>query len=171
MKEKPCLNYFRRTTALLEQIVESEIPAIEEAAEICAESIAHKGLVFLFGNGHSRMLCEEMTPRQGSLVGFFALVEASLSNHDGVLATPIVWAALDCPGAWADARDLTENPVVLGRMAAVVSAPIEVGRRYVVIAWNLAEDGRKSFAATALIDDSGTVVGSARQTWISTRRT
>jgi Asp/Glu/hydantoin racemase len=97
--------------------------------------------------------------------------EASLPNHDGVLAAPIVWAALDCPGAWADARDLTENPVVLGRMAAVVSAPIEVGRRYVVIAWNLAEDGRKSFAATALVDDAGKVVGSARQTWISTRRT
>lgn len=81
MNQKPGLNYFKKTTALLEQLVESEIPAIEKAADICAESIANKGLVFLFGNGHSSMMCEEMTPRQGSLVGFFALVEASLSNN------------------------------------------------------------------------------------------
>lgn len=109
-------------------------------------------------------------PTDSGLVASPWSPEASLPNHDGVLAAPIVWAALDCPGAWADARDLTENPVVLGRMAAVVSAPIEVGRRYVVIAWNLAEDGRKSFAATALVDDGGNVVGSARQTWISLDR-
>lgn len=96
--------------------------------------------------------------------------DSSLPNNDGVLASPVVWAAIDCPGAWADARDLTEDPVVLGRMAAVVFEPIEIGRRYVVIAWKLSEDGRKSFAATALIDDAGKVVGSARQTWISTRR-
>ncbi len=45
----------------------------EKAAEICANSIANNGLVFLFGNGHSRMMCEEMTPRQGCYPGFLAL--------------------------------------------------------------------------------------------------
>jgi uncharacterized phosphosugar-binding protein len=85
MSGKPSLEYFQKTTALLEQLVESEIPAIEKAADICVESIANKGLVFLFGNGHSRMMCEEMTPRQGSLVGFFPLVEQSLSNHSATV--------------------------------------------------------------------------------------
>ena len=92
--------------------------------------------------------------------------DGSLPNRDGILSTPIVWAALDCPGAWATVRNLTEGQVVLGRMAAVVSQPIEIGRRYVAIAWNLASQGRKFFAATAVIDDAGEVVGSARQTWI-----
>jgi len=64
---------------------ERELPAIEQAAEVCASSIAEGGLVFLFGNGHSRMLCEEMTPRQGCFPGFVALVELALSNHADII--------------------------------------------------------------------------------------
>src|SRR5207249_8745024 len=47
--------------------------------------IAQGGLVFLFGNGHSRMMCEEMTPRQGCFPGFVALVELALSNHADIV--------------------------------------------------------------------------------------
>ena len=79
--------YFDEVSKLLQQIRESEIGHIEEAAEICARSIAGGGLVFLFGNGHSRMLCEEMTPRQGCFPGFFAMVEMALSNHASIVGT------------------------------------------------------------------------------------
>ncbi len=73
--------YFARTSQLLADLGQQELPAIQKAAEICADSISQGGLVFLFGNGHSRMMCEEMTPRQGCFVGFVALVELALSNH------------------------------------------------------------------------------------------
>ena len=63
------------------------MPAIDAAAEICTNSIAKGGLVFLFGNGHSRMMCEEMTPRQGCFVGWVALVELALSNHANIVGT------------------------------------------------------------------------------------
>lgn len=106
-------------------------------------------------------------PIDSRLVAASWVPDRSLPNDHGILSTPIVWAALDCPGAWAEARDLTEDPVLLGRMAAVVSKPIEIERPYVVIAWQLGQDGRKSFAATALIDESGNAVATARQTWIS----
>src|SRR5437588_11774537 len=79
------LSYFDRVTALLREIREQELPNIERAAEICTNSIASGGLVFLFGNGHSRMMCEEMTPRQGGFPGFVALVEAALSNHAAII--------------------------------------------------------------------------------------
>ena len=79
------ITYFDKTTELLRQLRESELPAIEQAADICAGSIGKGGLVFLFGNGHSRMMCEEMTPRQGALVGFVALVELALSNHASIV--------------------------------------------------------------------------------------
>ena len=79
--------YYERTIALLENLRETQVPAIEKAAEICANSIANGGLVFLFGNGHSRMMCEEMTPRQGCFVGFVAMVELSLSNHANIVGT------------------------------------------------------------------------------------
>lgn len=77
--------YFEKTAALIEKLRETEIEAITEAAEICTNAIANDGLVFLFGNGHSRMMCEEMTPRQGGLVGFVALVELALSNHASIV--------------------------------------------------------------------------------------
>ncbi len=95
--------------------------------------------------------------------------DAGLPNAAGILAGPIVWAALDCAGAWATIRSVTEDQVLLGRMAAVVSVPIEIGRHYVAIAWKLGQEGRKTFAATALIDEAGTTMATARQTWISLR--
>ena len=77
--------YFEKTRALLERIRETELPKIREAAEICAARIAKGGLVFLFGAGHSRMMCEEIIPRQGCFPGFVALVELSLSNHAAIV--------------------------------------------------------------------------------------
>ena len=79
--------YFEKVLQLLKELREQELPAIKQAAEICASSIAQGGLVFLFGNGHSRMMCEEMTPRQGCFPGFVALVEQSLSNHAAIVGT------------------------------------------------------------------------------------
>jgi uncharacterized phosphosugar-binding protein len=79
------IKYFEKTLAILHHIRETQLTNIERAAEICAESIANKGLVFLFGNGHSRMMCEEMTPRQGCFAGWVALVELSLSNHANIV--------------------------------------------------------------------------------------
>ena len=76
--------YFERTMALLERLRETQTPAIEQAADICASRIAGGGW-FFFGAGHSRMLCEEMTPRQGCFPGFVALVEMALSTHFSIV--------------------------------------------------------------------------------------
>jgi len=72
---------------LLRRIETDTAPDIDCAAEICANSIGNGGLVFLFGNGHSRMMCEEMTPRQGCYTGWVALVELALSNHANIVGT------------------------------------------------------------------------------------
>jgi len=79
--------YYNRATALLEAVREHELPAVEQAAALCAERIAAGGLVFLFGSGHSRMMCEEMTPRQGCFPGFVAMVELSVSTHASIVGT------------------------------------------------------------------------------------
>jgi uncharacterized phosphosugar-binding protein len=84
---KAALSYFEKAVDLLRKVREQELSAIDQAAEVCASSIASGGLVFLFGNGHSRMLCEEMTPRQGCFPGFVALVELALSNHANIIGT------------------------------------------------------------------------------------
>jgi uncharacterized phosphosugar-binding protein len=77
--------YFEKALERLSEVRQKEFPAISKASEICAASIAQGGLVFLFGNGHSRMMCEEMTPRQGCFPGFVALVELALSNHAAIV--------------------------------------------------------------------------------------
>ncbi|HTF61621.1 MAG TPA: sugar isomerase domain-containing protein, partial [Edaphobacter sp.] len=80
-------NYFQIATDLLRQFRETQVSNIDAAAEICANSIANKGLVFVFGSGHSRFMCDEMTPRQGGLVGFVALVELAFSNHSAIVGS------------------------------------------------------------------------------------
>ena len=78
-------DYCQKTITLLQQLEETQTPPVEEAAALCADRIVKGGLVFLFGNVHSRMMCEEMTPRQGCFVRFVALVEQSLSNHAAIV--------------------------------------------------------------------------------------
>src|SRR5919108_2528741 len=79
------LTYFEKTRELLDRIRETQMQPIEQAADLCAQRIAKGGLIFLFGAGHSRMMCEEMIPRQGCFPGFVALVELSLSTHFSIL--------------------------------------------------------------------------------------
>jgi hypothetical protein len=88
---------------------------------------------------------------------------------DGNLAPEIVWAALDCPGAWVGARDITIDPVVLGRMAARILEPLPAEAAFLSYAWPLGEDGRKSYAGTAIADETGRVMAYAKQTWIRLR--
>jgi uncharacterized phosphosugar-binding protein len=62
--------------------LEPQRAALDRAAALCTEAIARDGLVHLFGCGHSRMLCEEMTPRQGCYVGWHTIVELALTFHN-----------------------------------------------------------------------------------------
>lgn len=77
--------YLEQAESIVRRVRETQGAAIQEAAEICATSIAKDGLVHLFGSGHSRMLVEEMYPRYGSFPGFHPIVELSLTNHTQVV--------------------------------------------------------------------------------------
>jgi uncharacterized phosphosugar-binding protein len=69
----------------LQHLLDGQRDALDRAAGLCTEAIAHDGLVHLFGCGHSRMLCEEMTPRQGCFVGWHTLVELALTYHNPIV--------------------------------------------------------------------------------------
>jgi uncharacterized phosphosugar-binding protein len=84
-KPKAALEFFDQAVRLLEKLRRTQTDVVQQAADLCADRIARGGLIFLFGNGHSRMLCEEMTPRQGCFPGFVALVEWALSNHAAIV--------------------------------------------------------------------------------------
>src|SRR5229473_3464081 len=77
--------FYHAALARCQQLLESQRPALDQAAAWCTEAIAADGLVHLFGCGHSRMLCEEMTPRQGCFVGWHTIVELGLTYHNPIV--------------------------------------------------------------------------------------
>ena len=100
-----------------------------------------------------------------------------VAGHEPVHAAPwtvaeaspeLMWAAIDCPGAYAVGA-AGRGDMVLGRMTARVLRVPQVGDRCVVVSWPLGEDGRKLFAGTALFADDGELLALARQTWIAPR--
>lgn len=87
MPRTPATDYFDAAQALFTRVRETQAEAIATAAAWCAEAIARRGLVHLFGTGHSRMAVEEVFPRYGSFPGFHPMVELSLTNHTQVVGS------------------------------------------------------------------------------------
>jgi uncharacterized phosphosugar-binding protein len=77
--------FYHDALARLHHLLDSQRDALDRAAALCTEAIAADGLVHLFGCGHSRMLCEEMTPRQGCFVGWHTIVELGLTFHNAIV--------------------------------------------------------------------------------------
>ena len=79
------LRYLHVAQDVLKQIEATQTDAIAQVSEMCAETIAADGLVYLFGSGHSRMPVEEIFPRYGSFPGFFPIVELAVTFHNQVV--------------------------------------------------------------------------------------
>ena len=76
----------------------------------------------------------------------------------------VVWAALDCSGAWA--ADMEDRMMVLGRMTAEVLGTPVAGEEHVVVGLARGSEGRKHRTATTVVDPRGAVLGRAEQVWI-----
>ncbi|MGE5423145.1 MAG: PaaI family thioesterase, partial [Ignavibacteriales bacterium] len=87
------------------------------------------------------------------------------ADDSGLVRNEIVWAALDCPGAWAALTDRL-RPIVLGRIAVEIINPVKAGQKLVVIGWKIAEEGRKIQVGTALFDEDSRLLAKARAIWI-----
>lgn len=78
-----------------------------------------------------------------------------------------VWAALDCPGAFAVNPAFERGITVLGRLAAHIEQVPEDGEDLVVVGWPLAGgDERRSYAGTCLFRGT-TPLAWARATWFA----
>ncbi len=81
MNNATAWTYFTKVQEVLDKISTTQRDAIEQAAQICADSICNDGMVFCWGGGHSRMSVEEMFPRIGSYPGFYPMVELALTYY------------------------------------------------------------------------------------------
>ena len=76
----------------------------------------------------------------------------------------LVWAALDCPGAFAVNPGNARGLSLLGRFTARVLEVPDAGDECVVVAWPIGGEGRKLFAGTAVFR-GGQVLAYARAIW------
>ena len=81
------LQYLDGCETILKKVRETQLEQIALAAQWCSDAIAERNLVHLFGNGHSRMACEEIWPRYGSFPGFHLMIELSMTNHTQVVGS------------------------------------------------------------------------------------
>jgi hypothetical protein len=93
---------------------------------------------------------------------------ATWTVSEDAFGPEFVWAALDCPGAYATGVP-GRGTVVLGRLAARVERAPQAGERCVVVAWHLGSEGRKHGAGTALFTDAGELLGIGRALWVEPR--
>jgi hypothetical protein len=93
------------------------------------------------------------------------LVAATWTVREDTVGPEFVWAALDCPGAYATGVP-GRGVVVLGRLTAQVVRVPQAGERCVVVGWPLDTEGRKHGAGTALFTHDGELLGLAKALWV-----
>ena len=81
------------------------------------------------------------------------------------VSTELVWSALDCPGGWT--CDPVREPMVLGRMSALVLDLPEPGRPHVVVGGLWRRNGRTAHIGTALYDPAGRLLAKATSVWVA----
>jgi uncharacterized phosphosugar-binding protein len=81
--------YFRRLYDVIETVIGSQSPQVETVANWMADSIADKGVVHLFGSGHSHIIAEEVFHRAGSLLPLNPIIDANLTLLSSVNATKL----------------------------------------------------------------------------------
>ncbi len=87
-----------------------------------------------------------------------------LAGEDGLVRPEYLWAALDCPTAYA--LRVGKRMTLLGRFAADIKRRPKPGERLIAAAWRTGEDGRKHYSASVLLDESRAVIACANAIWI-----
>jgi hypothetical protein len=91
--------------------------------------------------------------------------DTSLGDEAGWVRPEFLWAALDCPGAFAAMSD--HFPLLLlGTLTAAIEDKIRVGERAVVVGWPLGLAGRKIFVGSAIFSEKGKLIAKAKGVWI-----
>lgn len=75
--------YFTEIHRLLNQVLETQNDAIEQATLAVANTLEQGGTIYAFGTGHSHMLAEELFYRAGGLVKVHPILDEPLMLHVG----------------------------------------------------------------------------------------
>jgi len=146
--------------------VDATVPAVglAEAVAVSADypGFRHHPFPTCFVCGHQRPDHDGLGLFPGRLAD--GRTAAPFTIPDAISAE-LVWAALDCPGGWA--VPLEGRPYLLGRCAVRIDELPAPGDECVVMGAMVGEDGRKGFTVSTLYSPAGTLLATARATWIA----
>jgi hypothetical protein len=91
--------------------------------------------------------------------------DPTLADSSNTVAAEFVWGAIDCPGAWA-CHFSKERVLLLGQLTAAIARRPAVGERCVITGWQIAQQGRKHVAGSALYAEDGTLCAQSSAVWI-----
>jgi hypothetical protein len=92
--------------------------------------------------------------------------DPAFADADGLAATEVIWAALDCPGFFAWVVKEGRHGALLGTMTGEVLRRPKAGEACIVTAWPLTREGRKETAGVALFSTDGELLARGHQVWI-----
>lgn len=90
--------------------------------------------------------------------------DATLVDSSGFVAPEFIWAALDCPGAYAFPEPVN-GALLLGELAVSITGSVKDGEKCVLIGWEVNRQGRKHYTGTALFGESGSCRAVGYATW------
>ena len=158
--------------------LELDIPEPPGFAEAIAASSRYRGLVSHFYPGC--FVCgPEREPNDGlrifagpveqgsgpeGMVAAAWIPDATLADSSGFVAPEFIWAALDCPGAYAFPEP-PDGAILLGELAVSVTGSVKAGEKCVLTGWEIKRQGRKHYTGTALFGESGSCRAVGYATW------
>ncbi|MCH7853905.1 MAG: hypothetical protein IIB76_06175 [Proteobacteria bacterium] len=90
----------------------------------------------------------------------------NLADDEGIVLPEFVWAALDCPTAYACSSPAGMRHILLGRQTVEILRRPSVAERCIIAAQEISHDGRKSYAAATLFGEEGDAIAFCKATWI-----
>src|SRR5260370_7664067 len=118
--------YFHEAMSRLPGVLNEQRAALDRAAALCTQAIASEGLVHVFGCGHSRMMCEEMTPRQGCYVGWHTIVELGLTFHNLIVGANGLRQSLHLEKTLGYADQILRNFAFGPKDVLIVTSPVAI---------------------------------------------
>jgi uncharacterized phosphosugar-binding protein len=119
-------SYMDAVRKSLDAIAESQAEAIDRSAQAVVRTIESDGIVYLFGTGHSHMLCEEGHYRAGGLAAVCPVLHSSLMLHEGaVLSTQLERTSGIAPQVLARYRPTERDLIVIFSNSGVNNVPVE----------------------------------------------
>jgi hypothetical protein len=120
-----------------------------------------------------RIFCGPLDPNDSNwsgVVGAPFIPEPYMADESGDVSPEFIWAALDCPTAYAAGSPDGFPTILLGRQAVTIRRKPKITEKCVVTAHQTARDGRKYLSQATLFGADRTPLAQCKAVWIEVDR-